>query len=50
MIHLVKEIVAVEPFNLTLRFITGEVRLLDLGDKLNEWATTPQSKFAELKD
>ena len=50
MVHLVKEIVAVEPFKLTLKFNTGEVRMLDLEDKLNEWAVNPQSKFAELKD
>jgi len=50
MIHLIKEIVSVDPFKLILRFNTGEVRLVDLTAKLNEWATNPQSKFAALKD
>jgi hypothetical protein len=50
MIHLVKEIISVEPFKITLRFNTGEVRQVNLADKLNEWASNPQSKFAELKD
>lgn len=50
MIHLVKEIISIEPFKITLRFNTGEVRQVDLADKLNEWATNPQSKFAELKE
>lgn len=50
MIHLVKEIVSVEPFRITLRFNTGEIRQVDLAAKLNEWAASPQSKFAELKD
>lgn len=50
MIHLIKEIVNIEPFKLTLRFNTGEIRQVDLADKLNEWATSPHSKFAELKD
>ncbi len=50
MIHLVKEIVNVEPFKITLRFNTGEIRQVNLADKLNEWATNSQSKFAELKD
>ncbi len=50
MIHLAKEIISVEPFKITLRFNTGEIRQVDLAEKLNEWATSPQSKFAELKD
>ncbi|WP_114783236.1 DUF2442 domain-containing protein [Botryobacter ruber] len=50
MIHLIKEIVGVEPFKITVRFNTGEVRLINLADKLNEWATSPHSKFAELKN
>ncbi len=50
MIHLVKEIIDIEPFKLTLRFNTGEIRQVNLAEKMNEWATTPQSKFAELKN
>lgn len=48
MIHLIKEVVSVEPFKLTLRFNTGETRQVNLEEKLNEWATSPQSKFAQL--
>lgn len=50
MIHSVKEIVNVEPYKLTLRFNTEEVRQIDLAEKLNEWGSNPQSKFAELKN
>lgn len=50
MLHLVKEIIDIEPFKLTLRFNTGEIRQVNLAEKLNEWATIPQSKFAELKN
>ncbi len=50
MIHLIKEIIDVEPFKITLRFNTGEIRQIDLADKLSEWATSPPSKFAELKN
>lgn len=50
MLHLIKELIAVEPFKLSLRFNTGEIRQIDLAGKLNEWGINPQSKFAELKD
>jgi hypothetical protein len=51
MIHLVKEILSVEPYKLTLKFNTGEVRLVDLFEKLNEWSCRDSnSKLAELKN
>jgi hypothetical protein len=50
MVHLIKEIIDIEPFKIILRFNTGEIRQVNLADKLNEWATSPQSKFAELKN
>ena len=50
MIHLIREIVDMEPFKIILRFNTGEIRQVNLADKLNEWATSPQSKFTELKN
>ena len=50
MVHLIKEIVDIELFKIILRFNTGEIRQVNLADKLNEWATSPQSKFAELKN
>jgi hypothetical protein len=48
MIHAVKEIKEVAPFYLTLRFNTGETLKVDLEDQLQQWATSPTSKFREL--
>ena len=51
MLHLIKEILSVEPYNLTLKFNTGEIRVVDLAAKLNEWSHgDSNSKFAELKN
>ena len=50
MIHSIEEILNVEPYKLTVRFNTEEVRQIDLSEKLNEWGSNPKSKFAELKD
>ena len=50
MIHLITELISAEPYKLTLKFKTGEIRQVDLETKLNEWASNPKSKFAELKD
>ncbi|PRY87547.1 DUF2442 domain-containing protein [Mongoliibacter ruber] len=48
--HAIKEIIHIEPFKLTLKFESGEIRKVDLRDKLMEWGKNPDSKFAELKD
>lgn len=50
MIHLIKSIIAVEPFKLTLKFNSGETREIDLEQKLNEWSKSPDSKFRQLLD
>lgn len=50
MIHLITELISAEPYKLTLKFNTGEIRQVDLEAKLNEWASNPKSIFAELKD
>ena len=50
MIHSIEEILNVEPYKLTVRFNTEEVRQIDLSEKLNEWGSNPKSKFAELKN
>jgi hypothetical protein len=50
MLHSIKEIINIEPFKITLKFNTDEVRQIDLTEKLNEWGHNPNSKFAELKD
>lgn len=48
MIHLIKEIISVEPFKVTVRFNNNEVRTIDLEEKLREWSKSPDSKFKEL--
>ncbi|WP_114750534.1 DUF2442 domain-containing protein [Pleomorphovibrio marinus] len=50
MIYSIKEIVDVEPYRVTLRFNTEEIRTVDLTENLNELGSNPISKFAELKD
>ena len=50
MIHLITELIAVEPYKLTLKFNSGEIRSVDLEGKLQEWAANPNSKFAQLKN
>lgn len=50
MLMTIKELIDVRPYVLTLRFNNGEVRQVDLSDKLLEWGKNPQSKFAQLKD
>lgn len=50
MIHLVKQIIHVEPYSLTLRYNTGETVEVDLHDKLVEWTQSPDSKFKMLLD
>ncbi len=48
MIHLVKEIIKVEPFKITLRFNNDELRRIELEEKLRERTKSPDSKFNEL--
>ena len=50
MIHLITELIAVEPYKLTLKFNSGEIRSVDLEGKLQEWAANPNSKFSQLKN
>lgn len=50
MIRLVKEIEKVEPYRLALRFNTGEVKNIDMADKLKEWSVSADSKFRQLLD
>lgn len=49
MIHTIKEIVKVEPHKITLKFNNGEVLIVDLAEKIQEWGSNPNSKFGELK-
>jgi hypothetical protein len=50
MLMTIKELIDVRPYVLTLRFNNGDVRQVDLSEKLLEWGKNPQSKFAQLKD
>lgn len=50
MIHLVKEIIEVNPFSIVLRFNTGDVLKVDLEKELKEWSSSPNSRFIELTD
>ncbi len=50
MIHLIKEILEVKAYKVTVRFNTDEVRVIDLEEKLQEWGKRPGSKFSQLLD
>lgn len=47
MIHLIKEILQVEPFTVTVRYNTGEVLSIPFKRSLQEWATVPDSPFLQ---
>lgn len=48
MIHLVKEIKNVSPYKVRLKFNTGEIKEVDLEEKLKEWSKTPGSTYKQL--
>ena len=48
MLHWITNIVSVETYILTLQFNTGEIRIVDIEDKLNDWSKSPDSKFKQL--
>lgn len=48
MIHLIKEIIQVEPFTVTVRYNTGEVLSIPFKQRLQEWATVADSPFSQL--
>ena len=48
--NFVKSILKVEPFKLTLLFKSGEVKMVDLEDKIKAKSTSPGSKYAALLD
>ena len=50
MIHLVKAIVDVRPYALTLKFNTGESLRVDLAERLHDWGSEPDSAFKALLD
>lgn len=48
MLHWITNIVSVDTYILTLQFNTGEIRIVDIEDKLNDWSKSPDSKFKQL--
>jgi hypothetical protein len=48
MLHSVKEIKEVIPYKVRLKFNTGEVKEVDLEEKLKEWSRTPGSTYRQL--
>ena len=48
--NFVKRILNVEPYKLTIEFKTGEVRVVDLENKIRAKSTTPESKYISLLD
>jgi len=48
MMHLIKKILDVEPYKLTLEFNTGEVKIVDLEEKIRNRSNTKGSKYAAL--
>jgi len=50
MMYLVKEIVDVQPYVLTLKFNTGEILEVNLEDKLKKWSKSPNSLYKQLLD
>jgi hypothetical protein len=50
MMKFVEKLLAVRPYRLTLRFNTGEVRVVDLETTLRAKALSPQSAYSRLLD
>jgi len=48
MLHLVKNINNIEPYKLNILFNTGEVKTIDLNQKLIEWSKSENSKYKDL--
>lgn len=48
--NFVKKILKAEPYKLTIEFKNGEIRIVDLEDKIRAKSTTPESKYRRLLD
>lgn len=46
--NFVKRILKIEPYKLTIEFGNGEVRIVDLEDRIRAKSTTPESIYREL--
>jgi len=43
--NFVKRVLKVEPYQLTIEFKNGEIKVVDLEDKIRAKSTTPASKY-----
>ena len=48
--HFVKKILNIEPFKLTIQFTDGEIKIVDLKERITAKTTAPSSKYRELLD
>lgn len=48
--YFVNKIIKVQPYKLTIEFKNGELRIVDLEDKIKSKSTTPDSKYKALLD
>jgi hypothetical protein len=48
--NFVKRILKTEPYKLTIEFKNGEIKVIDLEDKIKAKSTTPNSKYKVLLD
>jgi len=48
--NFVKRVLKVEPYQLTIEFKNGEIKVVDLEDKIRAKSTTPASKYRALLD
>ena len=50
MMYFVEKIVDAQPYQLTLKFNTGETVRINLAEKLKKWAKSPNSVYKQLLD
>jgi hypothetical protein len=48
--NLVKNVLRIEPYKLTIEFKSGEIRVVDMEKKILSKSTTPKSKYRALLD
>ena len=48
--HLIKKILDTQPYQLTIQFDNGEIRIVNLEEKIRAKSTTPESKYKMLLD
>jgi hypothetical protein len=50
MMNFVKSVLKVEPYKLTIEFKNGEIKIVDLENRIRAKSTTPESKYRTLLD